>query len=240
MIGRLSYFFVAVLIIVGAKVLQLVFDEGLERYGENKKKMKKQAVEQVKEFSSKANEKAGARNKPLVEKDQEYTEADTAFNKPDTIVNTYDETNSFGEDSYSSTLNDDGAYFQNLINSYLNPIVAGLPEGRARDDVTIRYYMHEKDGDHVYALRNLGYYLHEKEATETKGFESNVLIYGSDVDVRDIHIVAYTLLQNEVPLKGIRPSQYEWKFHALEIGTNPELVDEPLMTPEDIRNFTVD
>lgn len=134
----------------------------------------------------------------------------------------------------------DKDYFKSLKNSYLGPIVAALPEGRSREDVVIRYYKHNKDKDKVYVLKKLGYYLHEKEAEDSKNFGSNVLYYGSDVDVKDIQIVAYTLLQNGVPLKGIEPSQYEWKFHALEIGADSLLASRSELDISDVRNFSLD
>ncbi|MEQ9403160.1 MAG: hypothetical protein RIM99_06235 [Cyclobacteriaceae bacterium] len=130
-----------------------------------------------------------------------------------------------------------GDYFQNLKNTYLNPILAELPEGRSREDVVVRYYKHNEDRDKVYALRALGYYLHEKEAEDSKESPSNVLYYGSDVDIRDIQIVAYTLLKNGVPLKAIQPSQYDWKYHSLEIGADSLLEGKSTLKIANVQAF---
>lgn len=128
-------------------------------------------------------------------------------------------------------------YFQNLKNSYLSPIVAELPEGRSREDVVVRYYKHNMDNNKVYALRSLGYYLHEKEPEDSKDLESNVLYYGRDVDVRDIQLVAYTLLKSGVPLRSIKQSQFDWKSTALEIGTDSLIQENPLLTIATIESF---
>lgn len=128
-------------------------------------------------------------------------------------------------------------YFQNLKNEYLGPILAELPEGRSREDVVVRYYTHNMDNKKVYALRSLGYYLHEKEPEDSQDLESNVLYYGKDVDARDIQLVAYTLVKNGVPLRAIKQSQFEWKGSALEIGTDSLLQDNPLLTIAKIKDF---
>ncbi|MEM7298703.1 MAG: hypothetical protein AAF391_10615 [Bacteroidota bacterium] len=131
----------------------------------------------------------------------------------------------------------DETYFQTLKNSYLSPIIAKLPEGRSREDVVVRYYKHNMDNKRVYALRSLGYYLHEKEPEDSEDLESNVLYYGKDVDVRDVQLVAYTLLKNGVPLRSIKQSQFDWKSSALEIGTDSLLQENPLLTVSSIRSF---
>lgn len=129
--------------------------------------------------------------------------------------------------------------FTDLKNGYLAPILAKLPAGQLREDITVRYYRHEEDGDGVYALKNLGYYIHEKEVAETAGLGSNVLYYGSDVSTEDIRIIAYTLVENGIQLKSIAPTQYGWKSTSVEVGTNPELVDSSIMVSKaDALNFS--
>lgn len=124
-----------------------------------------------------------------------------------------------------------------LKNNYLAPKLAGLPPGQLREDVVIRYYRHDKDGDKIYSLRDLGYYIHEKEATETAGLGSNVLYYGSEVAVEDIQIVAYTLLEVGLPLKSIQPTQFKWKSTSLEVGTDTLLLNDATLTDAEIKNF---
>lgn len=127
--------------------------------------------------------------------------------------------------------------FSDLKNNYLAPKLAELPTGQLREDVVIRYYRHEKDGEKVYALRELGYYIHEKEATETAGMGSNVIYYGDQVNREDIQIVAYTLLEKGIPLKSIQKTQFEWKFNSIEIGTDSLLVDDQTLQRADIERF---
>lgn len=124
-----------------------------------------------------------------------------------------------------------------LKNIYLAPKIADLPPGQLREDVVIRYYRHDQDGDKVYSLKELGYYIHEKEATETEGLGSNVMYYGANVAVEDIQIVAYMLLSRGLPLKSIKPSSYSWKANAIEIGTDPDILHARNLTEEDVRNF---
>ncbi|MEO1253741.1 MAG: hypothetical protein AAFY41_02475, partial [Bacteroidota bacterium] len=120
---------------------------------------------------------------------------------------------------------------------YLKSIINSLPSGQLREDVVIRYYRHEKDGNKVDALKDLGYYIHEKKATETAGLGSNVLIYGENVTTEDIKIVAYTLIDQGLPLKAIYHTQFEWKSTSLEIGTDTLLTEDSILSPQDISNF---
>lgn len=124
-----------------------------------------------------------------------------------------------------------------LKNIYLAPKIANLPPGQLRQDVVIRYYRHDQDGDKVYSLKALGYYIHEKEATETEGLGSNVMYYGESVAIEDIQIVAYTLLENGIPLKSIKQSSYSWKANAIEIGTDPDILEQSDLTADDIAGF---
>ena len=125
-----------------------------------------------------------------------------------------------------------------LKNNYLAPIIAKLPAGQLREDVVIRYYRHDQDGDKVYSLKELGYYIHEKEANETAGLGSNVLYYGNDVKIEDIKIVALTLLEKGIPLKSLEPTRFDWKSNSIEIGTDPDLVDSGNLSPTQIVNFS--
>jgi len=127
--------------------------------------------------------------------------------------------------------------FNDLKNQYLAPILASLPEGQLRQDVVIRYYKHLQDGERVYALRAMGYYVHEKEANETAGLGSNAIYYGEDVAVEDIQLVAYTLISTGLPIQAILPTAFEWKSNAIEIGTDPDL-NAANLTEKDISSFS--
>ena len=64
------------------------------------------------------------------------------------------------------------------------------------------------------------------------------MYYGANVAVEDIQIVAYMLLSSGLPLKSIEPSSYSWKANAIEIGTDPDILDDDNLTESDIRRFS--
>ncbi|MEQ8905386.1 hypothetical protein [Ekhidna sp.] len=152
------------------------------------------------------------------------------FNSEDNNNSTFESTEQSNPTTSYGSLND-------LKNIYLAPKIANLPPGQLRDDVVIRYYRHDQDADKVYSLKELGYYIHEKEAVETAGMGSNVLYYGDDVNTEDIQIVAYTLLSAGLPIKSIEPTRFSWKSNAIEIGTNPELENASNLTADDVKSF---
>lgn len=131
-----------------------------------------------------------------------------------------------------------GSTLASLKNNYLAPIIAKLPAGQLREDVVIRYYRHDQDGDKVYSLKELGYYIHEKEANETAGLGSNVLYYGNDVKIEDIRIVALTLIEKGLPIKSIVPTRFDWKSNSIEIGTDTNMLDATNLTASQIANFS--
>lgn len=125
-----------------------------------------------------------------------------------------------------------------LISEYLTPIMKNLPPDGLRKDIFIRYYRHHKDGVSVYKLEEMGYYMHQKPATETAGLGSNTIYYGDDVPLEDIQIVTLTLLREGIPIKTIKHTKFEWKSSAIEIGTDisiPE--DQPNISLEEIVDF---
>ncbi len=127
---------------------------------------------------------------------------------------------------------------EKLKNEYLNPLLEKIPVGHLRKDIVIRYYRHKKDGDGVQVLHDeLAYYIHEKEATETAGLGSNVIYYGDDVPLEDIQIVAFTLLEQGIPIKSIEHTKFEWKTRAIEIGTDVGLLNDSIISAELIVDF---
>ncbi len=137
----------------------------------------------------------------------------------------------------STPKNYDIVTLSSLKNSYLAPLLAKIPEGQLREDIVIRYYRHEKDLKKVDKLKELSYYIHEKEAEETAGLGSNIIYYGDDVPLEDIQIIAFTLLEEGIPLKSIQHTKFEWKAQAIEIGTDTMLLDEPNMSTQEIQDF---
>ena len=82
--------------------------------------------------------------------------------------------------SVKSTSKEESA-LSDLKVRYLDPILENLPPDGLRKDIFVRYYRHNKDGIGVYKLEEMGYYMHQKPATETAGLGSNIIYYGDDV-----------------------------------------------------------
>ena len=134
-------------------------------------------------------------------------------------------------------LKEEDRVLNELKESYLDPILEQLPPDGLRKDIFIRYYRHNKDGIGVYKLEEMGYYMHQKPATETAGLGSNIIYYGDDVPLEDIQIVALTLLKEGIPLKSIEHTTFEWKSSAIEIGTDTYIQDQPNLTLGQILDF---
>ena len=138
--------------------------------------------------------------------------------------------------SVKSTSKEESA-LSDLKVRYLDPILENLPPDGLRKDIFVRYYRHNKDGIGVYKLEEMGYYMHQKPATETAGLGSNIIYYGDDVPLEDIQIVALTLIKEGIPLKSIKHTKFEWKSSAIEIGTDIAIKDQPNLTLSEILDF---
>jgi len=241
MAKSLTYFLAAVILVGGAKLVEVFFYETLKpHHPKDKTTQGSKATDQPKKDRLEKliqSTDSPADSTALVEDESENTFDETTDQSSSTDseeVGAQDNLQSATPTTQSFTGDD---YFQDLKNSYLSPILASLPEGRSREDVVIRYYKHVNDGNKVYALRGLGYYLHEREAEDNEGVGSNALIYGADVDPRDIKLVAYTLIKSGVPLKTIKQSAYDWKFHSLEIGVDSLAQANTILSLSDIQAF---
>lgn len=135
----------------------------------------------------------------------------------------------------------DREYFEQLKAEYLAVATKDLAPGRARTDMVVRYYRHAPDGRGIYKLRALRYYIHERDVSDYKleSMPSNALFYGDNIKDEDIKIVAYTLLENGIPIKTIEPSQYggDWKSNAIEIGADSTLSNKRSLTLSEVRAF---
>ncbi len=131
-------------------------------------------------------------------------------------------------------------YFSQLLKDYKLELKEKIPENKNRQDIIIRYYHHEQDGDKAIALRNLGFYLHERPVDDAFApYPSNTLYYGDSVSDRDIQIVAYSLISNEIEIKSIQQSRFHdsWKANAIEIGADTSIVNKANLTLDQIRAF---
>lgn len=215
-----KYAIMALLFVVIIKVMQITLFDA-DKYYKNKEASFAKVTEKKPELI-------------LEKKDNSSKETPTPalaqIDESDVSVDTSSESNNSAEVI-------DGQSLSSLKNSYLAPIVSKLPSGQLREDVVIRYYRHDKDEEKVSNLKELGYYIHEKEATETLGLGSNVIYYGEDVNIKDIQIVALSLLEKGIPLKSIQRSRYDWKSNSIEIGTDPNLIDKSAITEDYIMHF---
>ncbi len=112
---------------------------------------------------------------------------------------------------------------------------------KTRNDIVVRYYRHLPDGNKIDELRKYGLYIHERPVEgELEGYESNSLYYGDSVSQEDIHLIAYVMLKQGLPIKSIQPSIYhdDWKANSVEIGTDTAVNDDPVLTLTEIRNFS--
>lgn len=222
MVKNIKYALMTILIVGGLKLFQTLFvhqEYKIKNAPLEKKEVKKQDV--------------------IVEESDDVLTSSDEKEVQNQEVNTFkeeDETNP-EKSNKSAVKGNDYPSLEDLKKNYLSIKNASLLEGRSREDVVIRYYKHEKDGNKVYSLRKLRYYLHEKPATETEGLGSNVIYYGDQVKPEDIQIVAYTLLENGIPLKSIERSKFDWKSNAIEIGTDSLLIGTRNMTKDQIRDF---
>ncbi|WP_436517935.1 hypothetical protein [Ekhidna sp. To15] len=237
------YAFVALFFIGIIKLLQVTaFD--VEKYNKNKKlsfaKPEKESTIPYKKEGEEAKIPTEVVEKPdnstpIISEDtanqEQSDELDESFSDSATEDNTSENpTREATRNSYGN--------LSELKNLYLAPKIANLPPGQLREDVVIRYYRHDQDDDKVYVLKELGYYIHEKEANETAGLGSNVLYYGDDVKIEDIQIVAYTLLEKGLPIKAIIPTQFSWKSNSIEIGTDTLLLNNANLSRAEIQNFS--
>lgn len=134
----------------------------------------------------------------------------------------------------------DEDFFTSLKDQYTVEVLRPLGDNKSRTDVVLRYYRHPPDGNSAYELEKLGFHIHERPVNpEHESYQSNSIAYGNQVALRDIQLVAATLLKNGIPLKVIKPSKFgdDWKANSIEIGTDPALINQPNLTLSDIQQF---
>ncbi len=152
-----------------------------------------------------------------------------------------DESVSFDfEETSNSNIEISAASFEALLNLRTDSIKSALTEGKRRTDVILRYYPHLPDGKIVYSLSDLGFYLHERPTDVDQLNEpSNSLFYGDNVPLLDIQLVAYELIKRGATIRQIRMSRFhdDWKANSIEIGTEPDAKNLPVLSLEDIKNF---
>lgn len=133
-------------------------------------------------------------------------------------------------------------YYQDLKAKYVSSVLSHLSKHKARTDVVVRYYHHAPDGNSAYALTKLGYYIHERPvASQYADFQSNAVFYGDSVNLDDIQLVTFTLLNEGLPIKDVKPSRYSgsWKSKSIEIGTDTTRTNDPTLTYTEVKNLVL-
>ena len=132
----------------------------------------------------------------------------------------------------------DSIFFDYLLDNYKNGKINNLGPNQLRSDVLIQYYNRKENTKQSITLTQLGFEIHNKYTNNSKEV-ANILRFGEDVVLEDIQLVAYILLKQGVPLKQMVPSSYhsDWKPYAIEIGVDPLIEEQPILTFRKIRDF---
>ncbi|MEO9965861.1 MAG: hypothetical protein ABJF11_08740 [Reichenbachiella sp.] len=183
-------------------------------------------------------------NRPKKKKPTQQTKKIKA-SVPDTLKQSVDEkiANVDSTNTLKQVKKDDKAFFTELYQNYMAQRTKSSPKQQARTDLVIRYYKKKKDGDRIYKLRELGFYIHERQAVDDfDGYASNAIFYGDSVSKDDLMIIAYHLKQNKVDLQSIKLSKFHdaWKAHSVEIGTDTTALDNAAFTLANLRKLGED
>ena len=138
-------------------------------------------------------------------------------------------------------INEPANYFEQLIENYRNTTLAKVPDTENRTDLVVRYYPHDSDEGRVKILGDYGFYLHERSVdNDNAEYQSNSIFYGDNIKSEDIHLIAYLLIQNNVPIKQIVPSKFHdgWKANSIEIGADISIVNQPVLTLTEVQSFS--
>lgn len=159
-----------------------------------------------------------------------------------TVVNDEDTTSTEFVDPFEPepSTTPDITSFEALLQNRVDSVRATLSGGRRRTDVIIRYYPHLPDGEMVYELGELGFYLHERPTDSSQvDVPTNSVYYGDNVPLKDIQLVTYELLKKGVKIRQIKMSRFhdDWKANSIEIGTDTSVEDQPVLTWGDVQKF---
>ncbi|WP_258102614.1 hypothetical protein [Marinoscillum sp. MHG1-6] len=131
-------------------------------------------------------------------------------------------------------------YFTELKTAYQARILDQLAEGDIRRDIIVRYYTREADGRKVYNLESLGFYIHERPVQgQAEDQKSNAIYYGDNVTPEDLQLVVYTLINDGIPIQKVALSKFHdgWKASSIEIGIDISASEDPVYTPDRIKNL---
>ena len=180
--------------------------------------------------------------KKQIKLNPKFKEASTSIKTPVPTSETQESSEKpAGKTTEKNTLND-ANFLSELKALYQANVLDKLGKEKHRKDIIIRYYTHAPDGKKVYALRKLGFYIHERPVEGSlDDYESNAIFYGDEVTKEDLQMVVYTLLQQGLPIKRIAPSQFHdsWKSSSIEIGTDTTATRLPVVLMDQIQHMSL-
>jgi hypothetical protein len=79
-------------------------------------------------------------------------------------------------------------------------------------------------------------FLHLRPVTDDEHI-ANSITFGDSITTSDLQLVAYTLIDQGLPIQNIAPSKYHdnWKAHSIEIGVDTTVFDRPIFGLSDVR-----
>jgi len=134
---------------------------------------------------------------------------------------------------------DDSLFYQMLLANNKIKKLSNIKPGHFREDIIIRYYPKKIDGNVVYNLKKLGYYIHERPVPVSyEEYKSNIIYYGSLVDSTDVILISLSLVKSGLPLKKIVPFPApDWRTKAIQIETSKKLLSLKNLTVDEIIHY---
>ena len=198
---------------------------------------KEEFTEEMKAKMASMSQKGDAPEKAVHEEEPETAMA--SVSKPEKPVTEPEETQAM--ETGVSFVKSSSDYFAQLRKAYNETVLSKIENGDIRRDVIIRYYVHPPDGNKVYALEELGFYIHERPVEGSLiSYESNAVFYGDNVSESELKLVVYNLLKEGMPIKRIAKSQYHdgWKASSIEIGTDTTATSKSIITADELQGMS--
>ncbi|MEP4535244.1 MAG: hypothetical protein ABJ004_19260 [Cyclobacteriaceae bacterium] len=198
---------------------------------------KEEFTEEMKAKMASMTQKSDAPEKAVREEEPENAMA--SVTKPEETITEPEETQAV--ETEVSFVKSSSDYFAQLRKEYNETVLSKIESGDIRRDVIVRYYVHPPDGNKVYSLEELGFYIHERPVEGPLiSYESNAVFYGDNVSESELKLVVYNLLKEGMPIKQIAKSQYHdgWKASSIEIGTDTTATSKSIITPDELQGMS--
>jgi hypothetical protein len=132
----------------------------------------------------------------------------------------------------------DSTTFYTFLANYRSQVLEAKKDTSKQSKLVIRYYTKAKDKNKVFALRKLGYYIHERNSEASDEYPSNSICYGDSVSKEDLMLIAYTLIEKGVALQDISLSKFHdtWKSNSIEIGTDTTIMNKSVINLTDLQS----